>query len=61
MMGHSLRLTLVVFVSAFLVNVVVQGLWPHRSIDWYVAVVIAAATAVALAVVDRFLSRQSGR
>ncbi|NIA24413.1 MAG: hypothetical protein GWP04_02470 [Gammaproteobacteria bacterium] len=60
-MGHSLRLALVVFVSAFLVNVVVQGLWPDRSIDWYAAVVIAAATAAALAVVDRFFSRQTGR
>ncbi|NOY56557.1 MAG: hypothetical protein GXP34_11290 [Actinobacteria bacterium] len=60
-MGRSPRLALVVFVSAFLVNVVVQGLWPHRPIDWYAALVIAAATAVALVVVDRFFSRQTGR
>ncbi|GBD85407.1 hypothetical protein BMS3Abin02_01812 [bacterium BMS3Abin02] len=60
-MGRSLRLALVVFVSALLANVGVQGLWPHRSIDWYVAVVVAAATAVTLVVVDRFSSRRIGR
>ena len=60
-MGSSLRLSLVVFVVAFLANVVVQGLWPDRGIDWYAAVVIAAATAVALAVVDRLFFRRRGQ
>lgn len=57
-METSLRLSLVAFVVAFLANVVVQGLWPDRGIDWYPAVVIAAATAVALVVVDRFFFRR---
>lgn len=52
-MQRLMAFALTVFVAAFVVHVVVVGLWPDSSVDWYTALVIAAATATVLTFVQR--------
>lgn len=49
----KLAFAIVVFVAAFLANVIVVALWPDSTVEWITSAVIAAATAAALTLVYR--------
>jgi len=60
-MARRLRFGALVFVTAFVVNVVVVAVWPDGDVDWVTSAVVAAATAIALtAIVARSSSSDLG-
>lgn len=52
-MSSWLGFALVVFITTFVANVVVVAIWPDSDVEWATSAVIAASTAIALALVYR--------